>query len=490
MTKLSRDIDEFRENEKGLPDRKKIPYPGPLPGSGGGSSITHKLRNPNIPRWYGIMDAPYFEQQAKPAGPVIDGSAYNRIVYGPLIYDPERTYLRQIPHTGSTTGWHIFNRLHNKFPTQKSLYMNGPLDWADANLYTKKLSDRWRGKWTVVLVKHEYIRRQDYNYTLDTTTNLEEFIRLLKLFPLAGVSPYDYGFWRHHMESLFHLAYWHFMGIIHRGTWIAKWEDLPSLTASNDVQLNKLLRQPDDWLRSSARYNVTNISKRDNKYVYYSLYHYTKKDGRDLSGFQWRNGLLTLRWVRNPDTYGWPPAQPNWSETYNPHIRQTHPLTYHLDVDQDDFFTENDLYLPKSIVLYAKKAIKRSQDLLLASLQKTIAIQTAVEDEDEHIQHDDYTDPYENPFLIYNPAESKIADKPIFTDVSLRPGKQNVNYTSNRISLKTFDKMPGRFREMVRYPDAEGKMSQKGGGEETKGSFLPLIALAGAGAYIYTQVRG
>lgn len=499
MTVLEHNIEKFLVSENNIGDRTSIPYYGGLPLSKNGKYIgDSELMYPNITEWYELMDTPIFKSDSGSIkGPEIYGEERKNIQVGPMIYDdPDNLYLFTLPmkkgEFGAVTD-DIFGRLHSSLPSKDNdiyhHYRKGPLDSVRAHLYTGTKDGRSLGKWSLVHARHNYINPRDYNYTLDTTSDLQDFIRLLKYFPLAKIKPNDYPFWKHHMEGLVNLAYYHFMKIIHHGSWVARWEDLPSLTAVNDVQLNRLLRQPDDWLRSPAKYQITNISRRDHKFIYLSLYHYKSITPSGVpQNLKYRGGVMKLTKWRKPNNLDYSSGgMPNWSDFQ---VQHHDPIIKELLTDTTFYFPDELLYLPQSVVKYAKMAIKRAQDLLLANLQKSVAVQTAVEDEDEHKQHEDYTDPYENPFLVYNPRESEAAGRPVFQDVSLRPGKQNLSYTSNRYSLYTWKKVPDRLRKMIRVPDESGRLVKGGIPEEKKGNILPLLALGATGAYIYTQVKG
>jgi len=489
-------------------DNSDIPYYAMLPPAKGSENIADELRNPKISCNLWSFDSSWYFSQNQMKPPIINGKRRSKIIFDAYPYhvplnsieDDDKSTVKPVGSISKYlnplgTSYKIFNSKYD--------YKNGPLDTVYTQFQDAYFRNRyWVARYVTFMIRHNYISLNNYNYTLDTTSDLQDFIYLLKLHPLAGVSPYDSSFWAHHMESLTRLVYWHYLKIIHHGTWIARWEDLPSLDAANDTQLNILLRQPDDWLRSAAIY--TRICKSTAKQWTdcNSYYVQTYDPDRGTNAVRYLNSPILSRYCDYPfhthhqgdvnaTDYVEAPGDKTWEGFwmwFNPPTGKE--ISSHSGIFKSSP-EELKLYLPKDIVILAKKAIQRAQDLALSSIQKTLAAQIAIENEEVHDQHEDYTKPEENPFLVYNPKESEVAGKPVFTDVSIRPGKQNISYTGSRYSLKTYQQVPGKLYDMLRTPNEKGMLVKGGGnGPEDKNSLLPLLALGAAGFYVYTQVKG
>ncbi len=452
-------------------------------------NIQGKLRNPALRTEWVVMDAPTFKSKNKPNGPIVAGENRTQLSVGPVQYKKDETYLYRYPHEASLNEMAKFPAsLDSAFTDVDNalgyiLPLKGPLDLWFAAMYRSDKNNY--GKWTVLTHKPQYFNRKSFNYTMDRETSLFKYIRYMKLAPLAGIWSHTDTNWILHMISgLVNLGYWHYMNEIMRLNYISKWEDLPSIQAANDVVLNRVIPGIREQIRAGEDYTNIHKPQEDSRANYVSIYkttdHYQAQLRKDAIMYTNKHPSELSYSELSPR-----PHQPSYGMSF-----VLPGAGYDLQFSSPKSHHNRTIYMPRNLQDLCLKALNRVHDLVLANLEKSIAIQISIEDEIDHEQHEDYGKP-DNPFLIYNPSESKAAGKTVYSDISIRPGKQNYSYTSNRIPLAAFKKMPLRMWEMYRRPDASGKLVPQGPPENgKKGGFLPLLALGAAGAYVYLQTKG
>lgn len=453
------------------------------------ANINHKMNNPRIHVDLTVIDAPTFKSKDKPQPPTIAGVKLSQIQLGPRIYEQDKHYLKTVPAKASPSELEKYpESLSKAFTYDKDTKFywrrKGPFDFWSAHMYSSGKNNY--GKWTVVAGHGRYYNRKSFNYTMDRLTDVKQYIKMLKLAPLAGIESHtDYNWAVHMMQGLVNLAYWHYLESIMRLLNISKWEDLPSLTAANDVMLNRVLPELHTLIRSPVEYTEIYPDFGTGRADFVSTYKTTGSYQSNL-----RNSSVKFNDV-NPDSL-------NYSELSG----RPYTVQYFLSqiagfwgyaITKNNFQSHyvKEIYMPKNLQDYCLQALSRIHDLMLANIEKTVGVQVTVEDEITHEKAKEQSDPFENPFLIYSPSESEAGDKPIFRDISIRPGKQNFSYTSRRVPVKAFKKVPKRMFEMYRRPDATGKLVPQGPPRGSSGgNLLPLLALGATGVYVYTQVKG